>query len=215
MTVASRVHRALATTSTRNPLITASARSSKRDRIPSRNIATLAFPHDDAPSAFDIQIFDIFDAPSRLGESSKLLRRESAPAQTAQSVRSIHSSARTERVARKIQPLPTAVLYDGPARPKHLSMIAYRAPRCSSPRSGTEEGHRGHTLPSPLPPPVMFDGPSRLRPYARGGVDSESSSASASQTAILISGVGLALYAGSELYKTKDRSSRGTDSVSR
>ncbi|THH30495.1 hypothetical protein EUX98_g3703 [Antrodiella citrinella] len=211
MSLALHVQRAFTVTSPHNSLLTAAVRSDERKRIAqrlTRNTATLSYTHDDASSPFDMHIFDIFDAPSRLGESSKLLRAKenaSSPHSSASAARSIHSSARTERPFRTIKPLPAPILFEGPARPKRMSMTAYRAP--------ARRVQEANTLPLPLPAPVMFDGPSRLRPYARSGASSRTSagnasSASPSQFALLVGATGLALYAGSEYYKTELEPSR-------
>ena len=168
------MHRALTTSSSRTPSRAVNPRPTQRY---SRGTATLSYPHDDETPTFDLQIFDIFDAPSRLGESnlSKMLRREksTSASQASTSAKStLHTLAQPERVPRRtVKPLPAPVTYDGPARPKHMSMMAHR----SSPSSGHR--HRAHSAervsyesqsyPSSLPPPITFDGPSRPRPYNR------------------------------------------------
>ncbi|KAH8102160.1 hypothetical protein BXZ70DRAFT_56814 [Cristinia sonorae] len=212
MSLGSHVQRALTASSSHSPLLVANARTTKREaqRL-SRNAATLSYPQDDAPSAFDIQIFDIFDAPSRLGESSKLLRREHTSSHAPSSARSIHSSAQKERASRTIRPLPAPITYDGPARPKHMSMMAYRAPRNHSSSSmSAEVSSESQSSFTSLPPPVTFDGPSRLRPYPRTSSHSSgnAASASSSQSALLIGGAGLALYAGNEYYKSTKQQPR-------
>ncbi|KZT08132.1 uncharacterized protein LAESUDRAFT_757825 [Laetiporus sulphureus 93-53] len=103
----------------------------------------------------EFQIFDIFDAPSRLGESSKLLRASSS-SRTLPS----RSSPSSSRKVSPVRSLPDPVIFDGPTRPRILQK-QYEARRSHS----TALGPRGSLRSLPLP--EIFDGPSRLRPYAR------------------------------------------------
>ncbi|KAH9928000.1 uncharacterized protein BXZ73DRAFT_78442 [Epithele typhae] len=111
--------------------------------------AALAPPMDDVP----LPIFDIFDAPARLGESSKLLAR-----------------AAFSTIARRTVPRPASPRRPAPRPlPQRRSSTAPRAPALAQcPR---------RPLPAPLPPTEVFDGPSRLRPYGRGGARSGPGSA--------------------------------------
>lgn len=125
-------------------------------------------PEDEAP--LDIHIFDIFDAPSRLGESSKLLSRAStARAATAAASTSRSANVRSERPrgAHTIEPLPAPVMFDGPATHKHLSFCAYGTQYEHSHNMTSSSPSTERRILSTLPPPVIFDGPSQLRPYAR------------------------------------------------
>lgn len=113
------------------------------------------------------QIFDIFDAPSRLGESSKMLAR------VATSRTAARPTPPPERPSScTVKPLPAPIIYDGPARPSHVFNTQHiRLVHMQAPSSIESKGSV-----STLPPPVVFDGPSRLRPYHRGGSQEESSS---------------------------------------
>ena len=129
----------------------------------SRHMSAAALPveHPHTPS-FSLPILDIFDAPARLGESSRLLVLNAAAAST-RSSRSISTQASTRRSG--VKPLPAPILLDGPARPRGMAYISFRAHRA---RPVHAPGPAPHSLPAPLPPPVLFDGPSQLRPYVRG-----------------------------------------------
>ena len=115
----------------------------------------------------DIQIFDIFDAPSRLGESSKLLKRASSSRATSARVeRASTSTVDSSSSVCRVKPLPAPIIYDGPARPKHLAHGGFRARRTLMHARPSTPTMVKRSL-STLPDPVVFDGPSRLRPYGR------------------------------------------------
>ncbi|CCL99388.1 uncharacterized protein FIBRA_01406 [Fibroporia radiculosa] len=113
---------------------------------------------EDAHPTPDFQIFDIFDAPARLGESSKLLMR-SASARTLSSrpARPVDSTFVRKNT---VQPLPAPIIFDGPTRPRAAS-TTLGASRARS----TSAASAASSLPFSLPAPKTFDGPSRLRPY--------------------------------------------------
>ena len=117
----------------------------------------------------DIQIFDIFDAPSRLGESSKLLRQSSAArASTARADRTMSTRSSSPSARRHFKPLPAPILYDGPACPPHGAHLAYGGLTARNAHSyASSEASPDENLLSSLPPPVVFDGPSRLKRYGR------------------------------------------------
>lgn len=118
--------------------------------------------HPSHSSAPPYHILDIFDAPARLGESSKLLKLHAATA-VPPSNRSLTTHALRPRSA--VRTLPDPILYDGPARPRgvghgvRMFRAQARAARSSAP--SVPEYVR-------MPPPELFDGPSRLRPYCHG-----------------------------------------------
>jgi len=152
-------------------------------RRPMVTTSAMSLQLEDA-SAIDLQIFDIFDAPSRLGESSKLLARASSLASGSRVERAPSSTAASTT---HVLPLPNPIVFDGPARPKHLSHGSLRARQThthalSSPTLTPREPV------SPLPPPIMFDGPSRLRPYVRGGSSEESNFSPTSMLAVAATG---------------------------
>lgn len=109
----------------------------------------------------ELPIFDIFDAPSRLGESSKMLA-QAATSRVEPNVRqSVNRTASSSRPA--VQPLPPPVMYDGPARPSSLGY----GPRIRRIHSHATPSSEARGSASVLPSPEVFDGPSRLRPYLR------------------------------------------------
>ncbi|KAI0342512.1 hypothetical protein BDW22DRAFT_1305324, partial [Trametopsis cervina] len=134
-------------------------------RRPMVTTSAMSLPLDDSP-VIDLHIFDIFDAPHRLGESSKLLSHAASKGSASGRTERLISSAAT--MSRHVSPLPNPILFDGPARPAHLSHGTLRARRTHSHAPSTAQSSQREPV-SPLPPPITFDGPSRLRPYVRGG----------------------------------------------
>ncbi|KAI0701845.1 hypothetical protein BC835DRAFT_1303620 [Cytidiella melzeri] len=152
--------------------------------------SAMSLPLEESPG-IDLQIFDIFDAPSRLGESTKLLSRAASRATNSRTERSMSTIATTPQ---HVSPLPSPILFEGPARPAHLPHGTLRARRThshalSSPRLNSPESV------APLPAPVMFDGPSRLRPYARGRPSSDDLNTS-STTLLAVAATGAVVLAG-------------------
>ncbi len=129
--------------------------------------SSMALPLNDQPD-IDIQIFDIFDAPSRLGESSKLLARAAGVRTVANHPARTMATSAVDRPSSTcyIKPLPSPILYDGPARPKHLAHGSHRARRAHS-HAISGSLSQNDDSPFTLPSPIVFDGPSRLRPYGR------------------------------------------------
>jgi hypothetical protein len=150
--------------------VSRNAARSQANRRPMATASTMSFPLDNSP-AIDLQIFDIFDAPSRFGESSKLLSRAAALASGSRSEKSMSTSSISPR---HISPLPNPIIYDGPARPRYLSHSVLRARRTHSDLSSSAEMSQRKSV-TPLPSPVMFDGPSRLRPYVHDRSSSDDS----------------------------------------
>ncbi|KAI0791565.1 hypothetical protein BC629DRAFT_369964 [Irpex lacteus] len=144
--------------STRRPMATASAMSLQLEDSP----------------VIDFQIFDIFDAPARLGESSKLLSRAASLSPATRAERPMSTVAASS--SRPVSPLPHPIVFDGPARPRHLEHGTLRAMRRTHSHAPSSPclACREQTMVTPLPPPIMFDGPSRLRPYVRGSSSDES-----------------------------------------
>ncbi len=100
----------------------------------------------------DLQIFDIFDAPSRLGEARELLHKKPSfsPAYLP-SPRSSNSPPTPKNPSRFIKPLPAPIVFDGPAHPTHMVFISYRPRRgrsISPARGGTDKvGNRQDLTP--------------------------------------------------------------------
>ncbi|KAF8173706.1 hypothetical protein BJ912DRAFT_1065077 [Pholiota molesta] len=115
-------------------------------------------------------IFDIFDAPTRLAESSAYIRN--AHART--SVASAPSSSTTPKfpAARSAPaPLPQPILFDGPARPQN-GVLAFhsrmrdaglRAP--PSPSRAAKNTAPARPFSSSEPLVQLFDGPARITRY--------------------------------------------------
>ncbi|OBZ76500.1 hypothetical protein A0H81_03162 [Grifola frondosa] len=115
--------------------------------------AALPFPTEEPQPIFDFHFLDIFDVPSKLGESSKLLA-QSASARTTQSRPARQLTTQAVQKRPTVKPLPAPIFFEGPARPRE----------------------EPSALPTPLPAVELFDGPSRLRPYAHGGSRGSSTS---------------------------------------
>lgn len=117
----------------------------------------------------DLQIFDIFDAPSRLGEAREFLhKKRSSHSSYAPSPRPSSSSPKSSNSSRSIKPLPAPIIFDGPAHPTHIRFISYRSRKNRTTSNSASETHSKATAgPFTLPPPEIFDGPSRLKPYVQ------------------------------------------------
>lgn len=165
-------------TSSTSRLLSAARRATSRNpRKNHRAASTLQCEVEADDPIPHFQIFDIFDAPSRLGESSKILARSRTPSSPSTSSLNSHTvSSLRSPTPRQIEPLPMPIIYDGPARPRHLSMMSYRVGRD---RSSLNEASKLSQEVSTLPDPILFDGPSRLRPYIRGSSTSDSQSVGA------------------------------------
>ena len=153
----STVRRALTNASS----ITASPRAASQAQGKRRLMGTAAagaLPLEEQP--IEIQIFDIFDAPSRLGESSKMLA-QTLPTRTPTRSDRVMSSATDRPGVNYVKPLPAPIMYDGPAQPGRLPG-GYRAQRSMSGAAASDKA-----VVTSLPPPIVFDGPSKLRPYGR------------------------------------------------
>ncbi|KAK7683711.1 hypothetical protein QCA50_013087 [Cerrena zonata] len=168
-----------------------------------RSLATVQCEVEDDNSPLNFQIFDIFDAPSRLGESSRLLTHSmSTPSSSSAPSRPHPINSFRNPSSRRIEPLPAPIIFDGPARPRHLAMMSYRVSRN---RSSFDESSKTSREISRLPDPIIFDGPSRLRPYVRGD---DSQSSTPSTLMLLIGAAGAVALAG---YSSSDQSRlRGT-----
>jgi len=120
-------------------------------------------------------IFDIFDAPTRLAESSQFIREkyrsESRPATVPQapemSVFGAHPSRRLPTS------LPDPIIFDGPARPKNAA-LAFRsrlrqasiiAPATVSVASTRVTRPSSRSFSSSEPFVEMFDGPAKITRY--------------------------------------------------
>ncbi|KAG1737577.1 uncharacterized protein EDB91DRAFT_484565 [Suillus paluster] len=141
-------------------------------------------------------IFDIFDAPVRLGESSALVER------TASTIRVValeRNGEKSKNAGRNItgtyhfSSLPPPIVFDGPARPAHLLPRALENRRKMRQRLSPSPNRQAHTPSSSFTSPSepvyeIFDGPSRITRYKYPTSSSESSSRSYVCLALGISG---------------------------
>ncbi|PIL28968.1 hypothetical protein GSI_09015 [Ganoderma sinense ZZ0214-1] len=167
-------------------------------RASSRRMSSVAaYPIEEPNSpSFDLNILDIFDAPSRLGESSRLLVSNAAASST---IRRARLPTQVSPHRHVVKPLPEPVVLDGPARPRHAPFVSFRAFNNAVPRRNVNVSSGAWSPPAPLPTPILFDGPSQLRPYTRGGARwnrySPSSLAMSAAPIVLALAAGVALFA--------------------
>nr|VWP01965.1 Uncharacterized protein [Ganoderma boninense] len=165
-------------------------------RSSSRRMSSVAAYPIEAPNSpsFDLNILDIFDAPNRLGESSRLLVSNAAASST---VRHARPPTQVARHQHTMKPLPEPVVLDGPARPRNIHFVSFRGFSNAGPRWNVSSGAR--SPPVPLPTPILFDGPSQLRPYTHGRArwnrNSPSSLAMSAAPIVLALAAGVALFA--------------------
>lgn len=114
-------------------------------------------------------IFDIFDAPTRLSESSEFIRDKYKTAAKAKTVTQspTFESPRPSRLGPT--PLPSPIVFDGPARPKNEALRFQRrmrdaglAPQPHPPKTQTASSR---TFSSSEPLVQMFEGPARITRY--------------------------------------------------
>ncbi|KAI6026035.1 hypothetical protein EDC04DRAFT_227396 [Pisolithus marmoratus] len=139
-----------------------------------RPVATLppgALSAGEAAGPVPPAIFDIFDAPVRLGESSKQLGRsiaEEEPVPLSPKVTRARPQGPMGIYSDLGNPttLPPPIIFDGPARPRHLLSDASKTGR-QIPRGSLPGKNKFFTL-SPSEPEILceiFEGPSRLARY--------------------------------------------------
>ncbi|KAM5545966.1 hypothetical protein V8D89_000092 [Ganoderma adspersum] len=175
-----------------------STRATTSRSSPRKMSSIAAYPVEEphAPS-FDLNILDIFDAPSRLGESSRLLVSNAAASST---IRRARLPTQASHHTHTVKPLPEPVILDGPARPRNAPFVSFRVfGNTVGPRRNVSTSSGAWSPPAPLPPPILFDGPSQLRPYHRGGARwngySPSSLAMSAAPIVLALAAGVALFA--------------------
>ncbi|EPT01981.1 hypothetical protein FOMPIDRAFT_1048270 [Fomitopsis schrenkii] len=146
------IRRALAADGLAASLRSSSAASSSSAH-PTAARRQLATASAELPSEFpELHIFDIFDAPARLGTSPTRLR---LPPRSPPSPRP--SQAHPQRQPTRLM-MPSPVLFDGP------SGTPPRTPSASMSSSATASSPSfSDSLPKSLPPPETFDGPARMR----------------------------------------------------
>ncbi|KAF8957515.1 hypothetical protein BDZ97DRAFT_1924534 [Flammula alnicola] len=137
--------------------------SSSVNQAPALSSASLA---GDQPEEITLQpIFDIFDAPSRLSESSDFIRGT----YTSPPKRTVVSDGPPPS-----RPVPTSlpkpIIFDGPARPQNGVLAFQRRLRDAGLRAPSPTTRSQHTPPSrPFsssePSVQLFDGPARITRY--------------------------------------------------
>ncbi|KAI0664097.1 hypothetical protein C8Q70DRAFT_1049614 [Cubamyces menziesii] len=150
---------------------------------------------------------DIFDVPERLEDQRRHVRSRATISGAAMSSAAVAEGSRSSRRAtsagrrQEVKPLPSPILFDGPARRPYSSVaVMYRAQK-TRPAISTAKASAA-TSTSRLPTPEVFDGPSRLRPYnvaaaTRGSRGMKGASAAVlSMVPLVVSGVGVGLLFG-------------------
>ncbi|KAG1789157.1 uncharacterized protein HD556DRAFT_822913 [Suillus plorans] len=126
-------------------------------------------------------IFDIFDAPVRLGESSALVRRTATITRIAALEQKSSNAASNFTRAQHFSSLPPPILFDGPARPAYLLPRALENRHKIRQYPSLSHNRQAHTPSSPFistsePVYEIFDGPSRKARYKYSTSSSQSSS---------------------------------------
>ncbi|KAG1819180.1 uncharacterized protein BJ212DRAFT_1268254 [Suillus subaureus] len=131
-----------------------------------------------------LPIFDIFDAPVRLGESCAPVRRTATTTRAATLERNgekLRNAASNFTRARHFSSLPPPIVFDGPARPAHLLPRALENRRKMRQYLSLSPNRQAHTPSTPFistsePVYEIFDGPSRITRYRYPSSSSQSSS---------------------------------------
>ncbi|EIW79646.1 hypothetical protein CONPUDRAFT_166381 [Coniophora puteana RWD-64-598 SS2] len=162
------------------------------------SISSAAISSDTKYEAVTLQpIFDIFDAPVRLGESSKALGRtgHSAPKPIVNAIDEVDGE-KSRKLSMSMLPtsLPPPITFDGPARPPHLVGLAFekrRKTRLHLSPSLRREAHTPSVPRSSLSDAVftIFDGPSRITRYQYPSSSQGSSSQPYLLFGLVLSGV--------------------------
>ncbi|KAI0327488.1 hypothetical protein GY45DRAFT_1107644 [Cubamyces sp. BRFM 1775] len=162
-----------------------------------------------SPSPMTLGFVDIFDVPERLEDQRRHIRSRATVSGAAmssagegnRSSRRATSSAASSGSHRRqeVKPLPSPILFDGPARrPYSSAAVMHRAQKVRPPPAGSPSAAGI----SRLPLPEVFSGPSRLRPYnvaaaTRGSRRMKGASAAVlSMVPLVVSGVGVGLLFG-------------------
>lgn len=162
-------------------------------------------------------IFDIFDAPVRLGESSTLVRRTATTTRVAECNGEKSRNVVSNPIrAHHVSSLPPPIVFDGPARPAHLLPLALENRRKMRRRLSLSPSRQTHNPSSPFisasePVYESFDGPSRITRYKYPTSSSQSSSRSYIGLALGISGAFGCLAMKDQL---DDQSQQGTETSS-
>ncbi|KAF5325536.1 hypothetical protein D9619_009873 [Psilocybe cf. subviscida] len=144
-------------------------------------------------------IFDIFDAPSTLAESSQYIRNKYASSSASSSSSSSSSSSTSSRSSSSSRsrgapaPLPQPIIFDGPARPTN-GMLAFqsrmrdaglRTPPSTQARFAPSSTR---TFSSSEPLVQMFDGPARITRYHHQGSRGNESNSTKYMVALGVAG---------------------------
>lgn len=188
--------------SLRRPLISALQRSSSGSALQalpvrlSSTMSVAAVTAEEYESLTIPPIFDIFDAPVRLGESSTLVGRKT----TATRIVALEGNGEKSRNiadnftgVQYFSSLPPPVVFDGPACPTHLLPRALETRRKMRQRLSSSPKRQASSLSSSFtsssePVYEVFDGPSRITRYKYPSSSSESSSRPYVYLAMALSG---------------------------
>ncbi|TFK31538.1 hypothetical protein BDQ12DRAFT_729467 [Crucibulum laeve] len=181
--------------------------------------ATLASPPsftlEEADEVILAPIFDIFDAPSRLGEAREFIREKRSSASSERDVSSSSASSPFSVPLPRPLPatLPPAIIFDGPAHPRNIP-LAFHSRRKQPPvaPSSTRSHHTPSVarLESSEPLIQLFDGPARITRYQHKSSSSKGNSNSGLILLGLAGAVGCATIAKDQF----DGSSSSNDRLS-
>ncbi|KAF4576271.1 hypothetical protein EYR36_004248 [Pleurotus pulmonarius] len=154
-------------------------RSSRKERRPvvskRAQAHTSAMPLESVEEATLPPIFDIFDAPHRLGESKPYSNASPSGSTTLKHYSSSPLSLETHFYDPMPLPssLPPPIIFDGPARPRHPSLEhASRARRSSSVRPYSMSTPSVTMSPADKPMVQLFEGPARIHRHTHHGPSS-------------------------------------------
>ncbi|KDQ32977.1 hypothetical protein PLEOSDRAFT_1098962 [Pleurotus ostreatus PC15] len=152
------------------------SRKEHRPVVPKRAQAhTTAMPLESIEEATLPPIFDIFDAPHRLGESK--LYGNASPSGSTSPQKYSSSMISLDNPFCDPMPLPSSlpppIIFDGPARPRHPALeYASRARRSSSVRPYSMSTPSVTMSPADKPMVQLFEGPARIHRHAHHGPSS-------------------------------------------
>ena len=132
-----------------------------------RRMASVASP---STSPMALGFVDIFDVPERLEDQRRHVRSRATISGAAMSSAAVAEGSRSSRRAttagrrQEVKPLPSPILFDGPARRPYSSVAMMYRPQKSRPATSAGNIPAAGRV-SRLPTPEVFNGPSRLRPY--------------------------------------------------
>ncbi|KAF9556837.1 hypothetical protein CPC08DRAFT_820238 [Agrocybe pediades] len=161
-------------------------------------------------------IFDIFDAPTRLAESSEFIRSKYASKSKAPAKPVVVSAqAPTTPPSRTMpSPLPAPIIFDGPARPKNEAFAFQRRMRDAGlapsphPRRTPNQIPSARAYSSSEPAVQLFDGPAKITRYHHQSTSDKEYNSSSSKYLVAVGVAGAIGYASIMNNHDESRSSR-------